>query len=126
MSYNAIIWGSTFKTHLEPLVKQHNRIMTTMGDTNDNSVGSINELCSRFKILKFTDVYNYFAVIHVFKKMREGKYLSNHDLNLRNQGLAVPVYQRLTTTQHSIDFCGPLVFNELPHAIRNTATLGNI
>ena len=123
MSYGVIVWGSTFKTHLEPLVRQHKRIIKIMSHRNGDSEENIDEICSRLNILKFIDIYNYFTVIYVFNKMKEGRYLPIHDLHLRNQGLAVPVYQSLTTTQHSIDFCGPHIFNKLPQNIRNLKNL---
>lgn len=121
MSYGVIVWGSTFKTHLDPLIRQHNRIIKLMSNRNEN----IDEICTRLQLLKFIDIYNYFTVIYVFIKINEGKYLPIHDLNLRNQGLAVPVHQNLTTTQHSIDFCGPHIFNKLPQHIRNSSNLNS-
>ena len=42
-----------------------------------------------------------------------------HNYNTRNRNLLVPVYHRLTLTQHSISKRGPDVWNNIPDHIKN-------
>ena len=121
MSFNVIVWGSTFKTYLEPLVLQQKRIVRIIADAH--YLEHTNPLFFKFKLLKFYDIYKFFVSIYMFNKIKSGAYMVKHSVNTRSRGMAQPVFQRLTTTQHSIDFCGPKVWNELPLHIRNIEKL---
>ena len=121
MSYNVIVWGGTYRTHLEPIVVQQKRIIRIIA--NSHFLEHTNNLFFRLKLLKFHDVYRYFLSIYMFKTVNQGNYTIQHGVNTRNRDLAQPVYQRLTITQHSIQYCGPKIWNELPRDIRNISKL---
>ena len=54
MSYNVIIWGSTFRTHLDPLIVQQKRIIRIIAGAG--YLNHTNDLFHRFKILKFIKI----------------------------------------------------------------------
>ena len=55
----------------------------------------------------------------MFKRMKVNFYQDIHNVNTRNRNEIRPAYQRLTTTQHSFEYCGPKIWNELPASIKN-------
>ena len=58
------------------------------------------------------------------KAILRGEFSNEHGVNTRNQNFAVPTYHRLTITQSSVSFAGPMFSNQLPHDIRSNDILG--
>ena len=56
------------------------------------------------------------------KGFQQGFYQSRHGLQTRYRNLAVPKFHRLTRTQQSITFNGPLYWNQLPEEIRTISS----
>ena len=131
-SYNIIVWGGTFPTHLKPLITQQKRFIQLMADAD--MVAHTNPYFYQFKILKLHDVYRYFMSIYMFNSIKVGTYKTAHERVTRNMNLAQPLFQRLTLTQHSVSFfltlsensvsyAGPKIWNEIPQCIRNISSL---
>ena len=78
-------------------------------------------LFSRFKILKFIDIYKFNLGVFMYKS--EGRFLCNHNVNTRNRNQAAPLFHRLTLTQHSVTFKGPHFWNKLPQDIKDATSL---
>ena len=116
-SYNIIIWGSTYKTYLEPLIRQQKRIIRIIAGAN--FLEHCNPLFHRLKILKFEDIYKFFVCVTMFKRMNRNFYAGNHDINTRSRNTVQPPFQRLTLTQHSFEYCGPKIWAEIPSSIQN-------
>ena len=116
-TYNVIIWGSTFQVHLEPLIVQQKRIIRIIARAG--FLEHTNSLFHRLKLLKFDDIYKYFVSIIMYKRIKNNFYQQDHRVNTRNRFVIQPPYQRLTITQHSFEYCGPKVWNELPPSIQN-------
>ena len=120
-SYNIIVWGGTFPTHLKPLITQQKRFIRLMADAD--MVAHTNPYFYQFKILKLHDVYRYFMSIYMFNLIKVGTYKITHGRVTRNMNLAQPSFQRLTLTQHSVSYAGPKIWNEIPQCIRNISSL---
>ena len=116
LSQNIIIWGKTYDCHLEPLIVLQKRMIRLI--TDSEYLEHTNPLFYQLKLLKFNDIYKYFASIYMHKSLKLGKYQTQHSLNTRNRDLAQSVTQRLTQGQQSIAHMGPQTWNSLPVEIR--------
>ena len=47
----------------------------------------------------------------------------SHTINTRQRNLAVPEFQRLSQTQRSTNYIGPIIWNEIPAHIREISSL---
>ena len=121
ITYNVIIWGKAYSSHIEPIVTLHKRMVRLMKDAD--FLAHTNPLFIELNILKFEDIYKYFTSIFMFKAINEGKFCTEHTLNTRNRDLAQSEYHRTTQGQQSLSFMGPKVWNEIPLEIRNIKNL---
>ena len=55
LSYGIIIWGSTYKSHLEKLLSLQNKAIRAVGGAEWNESSS--PLYYKFKVVKFHDIY---------------------------------------------------------------------
>ena len=78
-----------------------------------------NSLFLKFEILKFGDAYKFFMFIYMFKALQQGLFSTSHNLNSNNSNLASESFHELTSTQHSVSFDDPTIWNSLPSSIRN-------
>ena len=124
LTYNIIHWGNTNKIHLNPLVLAQKQIIRTIADAGYQD--HTNPLFFRLKILKLEHLYEYFAIIDTYDRMKKGEYYVSHDRLTRNRSLAVPKFHRLLKTQQSISFSGPTLWNNLPCEIRNINSLDRL
>ena len=112
LSYNVIIWGGTYPTHLENLIIQQKRIIRVLANIPFN--GHTSAAFHKFEILKFDDIYKFHVAIYMYKNHALPKFSVQHDINTRNRNLKVPSFNRLTLCQHSISYSGPTIWNSLP------------
>ena len=119
MIYNVTNWGGSYECHLKNLIIQQKRMIRAIADAG--YADHTNPLFFRLKLLKFKDIYRYFVSIYMFKNLTE--FSSSHNLNTRQRNLANPPFFHLTKSQHSIKYCGPKIWNDLPHSIRSSKTL---
>ena len=63
------------------------------------------------------------VVIDTFKKIHDGHYAVQHNLNTRNRNQAIPKFHRLARCQQSITYNGPTEWNILPDDLRNITSL---
>ena len=63
-------------------------------------------------------------MIYMFKKVKKGEFSVAHDRDTRQRSLAVPNFQRLSSTQRSVSYLGPLTWNTLPRSLHNIDKLG--
>ena len=88
-----IIAGAPFNSHTGPLFKS-------------------------FSILNIFDVYKFSVCKYMFKELKLGNFdIASHRYSTRGSTLIQPSFQRLTTTQKSIYFKGPQIWNSLPKSI---------
>ena len=123
LTYNIIVWGSTFPSLLNKLIAQHKRTIRVLDDLSYNEHTS--ESFRRLNLLKFDDIYKYHASIYMFKNINNPLFQSNHDLNTRNVHSLQPAFNRLSICQHSINYRGPHIWNSLPREIRGHLNLNS-
>ena len=121
LSYGVSIWGSTGKSHLEPLVIQQKRIIRIISGVGSRDHTS--PLFYRLKLFKLTDIHKYHLLIQVFEAISKGGFTNSHNLNTRNSNLSKPVFQRLSKTQQYFCFVGPSTWNELPCYLRGIESI---
>ena len=121
ISFNIIHWGGTNETHLNPLITIQKRIIRTISGAG--YLDHTTPLFFNLKLLKLCDLYKYYAIIDTRNKILKGQYKSLHNVNTRNNNLAVPKFQYLTKTQQSVKFKGPTFWNTLPVSLRNEKSL---
>ena len=61
----------------------------------------------------------------MFKKISNTPPVPQHYVNARNVNQLRPQFHRLSTTQHSISYMGPTIWNSLPHEIRETPIISS-
>ena len=93
--------------------------------TNSNYLAHTKPLFKLLNILKVKDVHRHVLAQHIYKEKQSGFIQPGglHDYGTRGQMDVRPAYQRLSLTQHSIYYAGPLVWNSLPNFIKDSDTL---
>ena len=116
LSYNVCVWGSTYPTHLNPLIILQKRIVRLM--TNSSYLAHTRPLFSKLGILQFNDIYKFNLLSSVHKSISRNILVFNNCRNSRDSFLIKPVFHRLSKTQHSFSFTGPTEWNRLPLYLR--------
>ena len=120
LSYNIIIWGSTFETHLLPLITQHKRTIRTI--TGAGYRDHTDPLFKRLKLLKLQDIYYFHLGTYMFRARSRGEFATQTNIQTRRLNDALPTRHLHTTTQHAVSFAGPTFWNALPPNIRSINT----
>ena len=121
MSQNVISWGNTSYTHLYKLIILQKRVIRTISDVGYRDHTS--PLFYRLELLKFPDIYVFHTLIYMFQEINNDNYSVQHNLNTRNRDRSVPIFQRLTRTQRSVNFAGPTLWNNLPLNLKSIDSL---
>ena len=116
LKYNVEVWGSSYPSHLKPLIIQHKRVIRTI--TNSGFNEHTTPLFFQLGLLKFTDIHKFHVLVRMHKLVAADNFPVTHSLNLRNRNQAVPEFHRLTLTQQAFSYTGPKTWNELPENIR--------
>ena len=116
LTYCNLVWGGAASVHLNKLLLLQKRAVRII--TNSEFLESTNPLFVRIKILKIADVHKYCCCLYAFKNPNKFRAVEhNHNTRLRSQYL-VPEYQRLSSTQKSLSYKIPSVFNSLPDELK--------
>ena len=121
LTYCNLIWGSTYACHLRPLVVIQKRIIRIMNNLGYRD--HTNDFFYNDSILKVLDVYRFLAGIYMFKNYTAPQFYLNHAHDTRFSNRPRSTSERLTLTQHSIEFQGPSVWTNIPDSIRNSSSL---
>ena len=122
--YGVLIWGGAAYVHLHPLTVLQKKISKTI--TSSEFLAHTPPLFQETKILPIREIHQYLLTIHMFKLHSSNLLLyPDYSYNTRARNLAVPTFQRLTNTQKSVNFRGPLLWNSIPLIIRNLPTLSS-
>ena len=117
LSYNIIIWGGTFQTHLQALILQQKRTIRTI--TNAGYTDHTDLLFKRLEILKLWDIYYFHLGTYMFHARSRGEYTTQSNIRTRSSNRALSGFHRLSTTQHAVSWVGPTLWNDLPHNLRS-------
>ena len=121
MTYNVIVWGGTYQSHLSNLILQQKRTIRVL--CNIPFYGHTSPVFHKYRILKFLDIYRYYICIYMFKNKNSPLFRTIHVRNTRNRHLAQPSFNRLSACQNSLSFMGPHIWNDLPQFIRDSSTI---
>ena len=114
--YCNILWGGTFDTHLQKIYVMQKKCIRIIAGAPFNS--HTGPLFKSFNILNIFDIYKFSVCKHMFKELKLGHFnIASHRYSTRGSTLIQPSFQRLTTTQKSINFKGPQIWNSLPKSI---------
>ena len=93
--------------------------------TNSKFLAHTEPLFKRLNILKMSDVHKMLLAQYIYKHGRGGsvRVVSTHKYGTRGQFDEYPTFQRLSLTQHSIHYYGPIAWNALPVDVRSSKTL---
>ena len=122
LSYNVIFWGKTNDCYHEPINMLHKRMVRLM--KNADFLAHTEPIFSELKILKLSEIYTYFISIYMFKSIEKGNFQTSNRRSTRFTNRAETTFHRLTSTQRSVSFMGPKMWNSLPSDIRDISKLG--
>lgn len=120
-TYCNIIWGNTYKSYLEKLVKLQKKILRLITFSEYNS--PTGPLFEKIKVMTLDEMYLYSCGIHIFKivnqlspqllwnKFTFSKSIRN-PLNLQHN------YFSKQICQSSIQYSGPGIWNNLPYDVK--------
>ena len=117
LSYNIIIWGSAYPTHLLPLITQQKRTIRTI--TNSAYRDHTGPLFRRLKLLKLKDIYYFHLGSYMFRARARGEYATQTNIQTRGINDALATRHRTTTTQHAVSYAGPKFWSSLPPHLRS-------
>ena len=81
-----------------------------------------NNLFFTNKILKLNEINLFFQSVHVYKSYDDFPSFS-HSYSTRNHSNLNPAFQRTVSTQRSLRYSAPTIWNQLPPDIKNAPTL---
>jgi len=113
------VWGATYNEHLKPPIVLQKKCLRTI---NGLEFGAhTNSHFHSDKILNFVDLYRVELGTCVFNNLDKfSDCLRTHTYETRYNSTMLPAYNRLTSTQHSIIFTGPSLWNTIPEKIRSS------
>ena len=121
LTYNILVWGGTYRTHLEPIIVQQKRAIRIIKDLP--FLSHTNEHFKNLGILKFLDLYKFQALLYMYQFKDSPQFARTHDLNTRYSSNLVSSFNRLDLCQHSVTFTGPTFWNELPDHLKQLNTI---
>lgn len=121
LNYCIAVWGGTFISHLDHLIRLQKKSVRLI--CNKPYREHTNPLFLTENLLKLPELHKYQLVVHFFKTEKYTIHSRPHNYDTRNRQSALPPYQRLTTTQHSVSFQGSTMWNRLPPCIRSASSL---
>ena len=119
--YCVAAWGGTYSTHLDPLRIIQKRAIRTIN--RKPYLYHTEPLFYQSKILKIDDVFMLMLCSYIYKNNLMPLFNRTHSHNTRYHSQLRPFFQRLTTTQNSIYYSGPTLFNGLPDEIKSLPSL---
>ena len=121
-TYGNILWGGSYATHLKPLELLQKKLIRII--CNTTYLAHTTPLFKLTGILKLPDIHTYITALHMYKLTKNPNFNNNaHQYNTRNRSNIQPQFQRLTTTQKSLNYTGPKIWNSIPIEIKNKPSL---
>ena len=121
--YCNLVWGGTYYTHLDHLVKLQKRAVRII-----NKAGYLDHTTNLFHsnfILKLPDIHKFHLAMYVFKLDDISTFSATHNYNTRNRNNLVPTFSCLTLTQFSLNYSAIIFWNSLPNEIKLSRSLSS-
>ena len=61
--------------------------------------------------------------MYMYKNHQNSNFRVQHNYHTRFRNRPLSSYNRLTLSQHSVDFIGPNVWNDLPQSVRDSSSI---
>jgi hypothetical protein len=120
--YCNLAWGGTYSSHIQPLFIIQKKVIRIIN--NSDYLAHTDPLFQESGILKIFDIHKFLLCQHVFKSLSTNQSINPlHNHYTRNRKNDVPVFQRLSLTQHSISYAAPKIWNEIPEDIKSAASV---
>ena len=123
LNYCNLVWSGTYWTHLNSVWLLQKWAMRLINLKPPRS--HTNQLFIECKILKLPEIRLFKLGIFMFKNKSNPIFVRNNPYNVRNQDLLNPVSARLTSTEQSVYFAGPNMWNPLPPTLKSCNTLNS-
>ena len=122
LNYCAMIWGGTSTSLIRPLEVLQKKCVRIVCKTS--YLAHTNPLFKQYNLLKFQDISKLKLAIHAYRNREnvEQFYSRSTSYNTRFNSLLLPSFQRLTTTQQSIHYRIPCIWNSIPDEIKNSSS----
>lgn len=122
LKYCNLIWGGTCPSHLQPLFLIQKKIIRIIN--KKSYLHPTSELFYNSCILKLEDIHKFELAVFMYKNHGLPIFHRNrHNYFTRNFESPSPLFQRLSLTQQSIFYRGPIVWNDLPVVVRSSPSL---
>ena len=121
-----VIWGSSFKSSIDPLQKLQNRILRAIGQFSRRS--PVVPMYQSLNLLNISKIHMYFSCLYVFKSLMSDRgefQYRDHARNTRQSVLNLlnePFYRNVRSRQN-LYYVGAKNWNSLPIAIRELGSL---
>jgi len=116
--YCILVWGNTCDAHINSVVILQKRVVRLI--TSESYLAHTEALFRRTGILKFRDIYKLLLGVAMFEKQRlDTVERASHNYMTRNRSNVLPAFHRLSQSQKSIDFQGPILWNSIPDHIKS-------
>ena len=121
LSYCNLIWGNTYISHLNPLILLQKKAIRIIN--NKPFDAHTNELFYSSGIIKLMDINKLNLSAFMYKNKNNLSFMRDSSHNTRNQNSLLPAFQRLTISQQSVNYSGPLLWNSIPVSIKESPSL---
>ena len=120
--YGNLIWGKTYRVHINKLLILQKKIIRIISGAE--FLAHTNPLFVDCKILKIEELFTYLCGIQAYKlRISSSLATSTHLHNTRGNNQALPRYRRLNSSQRSLSYICPTVWNSLPEFIKCSESL---
>ena len=117
MLYCNLIWGRTFKSHLNPIYILQKRAIRMIN--NKPPLSHTNPLFAENRILKLYDINNYCVSIYVYNNLSDFVQFSTHGYPTRTNSHLRPEACRTVLSQRRVSYLGPVTWNNLPPTVKS-------
>ena len=126
LSYCLIIWGNTYKSYLRKIENLQKKVLRII--TFSDFLAHTTPLFQRTKIMTISQLYNYFAGIHIFKCVNHILPPALWDVFIFTGTVRHPYNLKFKSyskkgSERSLQFTGPKLWNNLPTELKLTKSL---
>ena len=117
INYCNLVWGGAYITHLNQLIIIQKKVIRIIHEKP--FLFHTNELFLSSNLLKINDIHLFSLGLYVFKNYNIINSERPRPYNTRQANFLTPSYHRLTLTQKSPSYLGPVFWNSLPDQLKS-------
>ena len=121
LNYCNLIWSRTYPSHLIPLFILQKKSLRIINDVD--YFHPSNPLFKSSNILKLNELSLLNLAIFMYKNIDRYDFNRGHDYHMRSYDTLRPTFQRLTSTQQSVSYAGPILWNSIPSHIKDNSSV---